>query len=167
MEEGDWVEEGQILAELENDRETIQLRKAELTLADKKRQLERSREMLAEELISQQEFDDVESAWQLAEAERDLARIALEETRIRAPFAGRSPSAWSCRASRWPPARRPSPWAISRPCACGCICPRPWPARSTAGQRVLVTPEAVDDRPGSRGGTDLARWSIPPPAPCA
>ena len=49
IEEGDWVEEGRILAELENDRERIQLRKAELTLADNARQLERNREMLAEE----------------------------------------------------------------------------------------------------------------------
>ncbi|MBE0566524.1 MAG: efflux RND transporter periplasmic adaptor subunit [Krumholzibacteria bacterium] len=88
VEEGDWVAKGDVLAELENDRERIQLRKAELTLADKERQLERSRQMLAEELISQQEHDDQESAWKLAEAERDLAAIALEETRIRAPFGG-------------------------------------------------------------------------------
>lgn len=89
VEEGDWVEKGTVLAELENDREKIQLRKAELTLADKTRLRDRNQEMLAGELISQQEFDDVDSAWKMAEAERDLARIALEETHIRAPFAGR------------------------------------------------------------------------------
>ncbi len=88
VEEGDWVEKEQILVELENDREVIQLHKADLTVGDKARQLERSRSMLAEELISRQEFDDVESAWRLANAERDLGAIALEETRIRAPFAG-------------------------------------------------------------------------------
>ena len=33
LEEGDWVSEGQILAELENDRERIQLEKADLTVA--------------------------------------------------------------------------------------------------------------------------------------
>ncbi|RKZ18586.1 hypothetical protein DRQ50_03855 [bacterium] len=89
VEEGDWVEDGQLLAELENEREVIHLRKAELTLDDKARQLERNRSMLTEELISRQEFDDVESAWKLAGAERDLARIGLEDTRIRAPFEGR------------------------------------------------------------------------------
>ena len=88
VEEGDMVQAGQVLAELENEREKIQLRKADLTLADKDRELERSRNMLAEEVISRQEFDDVQSAWNLAEAERDLARIALEDTRIRAPFSG-------------------------------------------------------------------------------
>ncbi|MDX2474679.1 MAG: efflux RND transporter periplasmic adaptor subunit, partial [Candidatus Krumholzibacteria bacterium] len=89
VEEGDWVEEGQILAEMENDRERIQLRKADLTVADKERQLERSQSMLDEELISRQEYDDQESAAKMAEAERDLAAIALEDTRIRASFAGR------------------------------------------------------------------------------
>lgn len=89
VEEGDWVKKDQVLAELENDREKIQLRKAELTLEDKHRQMKRSARMQDEELISQQEYDDVESAFKLAEAERDLARITLEETRIRAPFSGR------------------------------------------------------------------------------
>ncbi len=88
VEEGDWVEAGQVLAELENDRERIQLRKADLTVVDRKRQLDRSRSMLSEELISHQEFDDQESAFKMAQAERDLASISLEDTRIRAPFAG-------------------------------------------------------------------------------
>ncbi|MFT5314415.1 MAG: membrane fusion protein (multidrug efflux system) [Candidatus Krumholzibacteriia bacterium] len=88
VEEGDWVAEGQILAEMENDRERIMLRKAELTVADKTRQVTRSRTMNEEELISRQELDDQESALEMAEAERDLAAIALEETRLRASFAG-------------------------------------------------------------------------------
>ena len=58
-------------------------------MSDKERLRERNARMLEEELISQQEFDDVESSWHLAKAERDLAAIALEETRIRAPFEGR------------------------------------------------------------------------------
>lgn len=88
VEEGQWVKQGQVLAELENDRERILLDKAELMVADKARQLERSRGMLDQELVSRQEFDDLESAWRLAVAERDLAVIVLEETRLRAPFAG-------------------------------------------------------------------------------
>ena len=38
----------------------------------KKRQRDRSARMLEEQLISQQEFDDQESAWRMAKAERDL-----------------------------------------------------------------------------------------------
>ncbi len=144
VEEGDWVTEGQILAELENDRERIQLRKAELSLADKKRQLDRSHEMLAEELISQQEFDDMDSAWQMAQAERDLAAINLEDTRIRASFNGqitdRKIVPGQQLAARTPAftlgdftplrVRIHLPEAISR--------------KVVAGQRVLVSPEAMD-----------------------
>ena len=125
VEEGDWVQEGQVLAELENGRERIRLRQAELKLAEQNRLLARNEAMVAEGLISDQEFDDVKHAFDLAEADRDLARIALEETIIRAPFAGQiteRPKVSDLEAL---------PEAIARKVA--------------AGQRVLVSPEAVDD----------------------
>jgi membrane fusion protein, multidrug efflux system len=145
VEEGDWVEKGAPLAELENDREKIQLRKADLTTEDKKRLLDRNKEMLAGELISQQEFQDVESAWKMALAERDLARIALEETFIRAPFAGRitdrkivigqqvAISAPTFTLGDFDPlrVRVNLPEAVAR--------------KVSAGQRVLVSPEAMNE----------------------
>jgi membrane fusion protein (multidrug efflux system) len=88
VEEGDWVSRGQVLAELENGRERIRLRQGELKLEEQRRLLERNQAMVAEGLISEQEFDDVKHAYDLAETDRDLARIALEETIIRAPFSG-------------------------------------------------------------------------------
>ncbi len=89
VEEGDHVQKGTVLAEVENHREKIMLRKAELQLEDSLRDLERNRGMRDGDLISQQEYGKAESAWKLAAAERDLARISLEETKIRAPFTGR------------------------------------------------------------------------------
>ncbi|HOX26220.1 MAG TPA: efflux RND transporter periplasmic adaptor subunit [Candidatus Krumholzibacteria bacterium] len=88
VEEGDWVEAGQVLAELENDRQRVDLRRAELNLEDQRRKLSRTEKMLTGELISQEEFDAIQVAHDQAEAERDLARIALEETFVKAPFAG-------------------------------------------------------------------------------
>jgi len=44
--------------------------------------------MLSEELISEEEFDAVQTTYDQAEAERDLAGITLDETYVRAPFAG-------------------------------------------------------------------------------
>ena len=150
-EEGDWVAQGAVLAELENEREKVQLRQAELKLEDQRRQLERNRAMMDQKLISDQEFDVVRGAFELAETERDLARIALEETRLRAPFAGQITQRRIVagqqvvrRGGRW------SRWPISRPCACASTCPRRWRARSSAGQRVLVSPDADGGRP--RGG---------------
>jgi RND family efflux transporter MFP subunit len=144
VEEGDWVEQGQILAELENDRERIQLKKAELTLADKKRQLDRSREMLEEEIISQQEFDDMESAWQMAEAERDLARINLEDTRIRASFSGRVTERMVVPGQQL--TARSATFTIGdfSPMRVRVHLPEAIARKVTAGQRVLVSPEAVE-----------------------
>jgi RND family efflux transporter MFP subunit len=88
VEENDWVEQGDVLAELENDRQRVELRRAELKLAEEARKLERSEQMLAEKLVSEQEHDAVRAAHDQADAERQLAQIALEETYVKAPFAG-------------------------------------------------------------------------------
>lgn len=143
VEEGDWVEEGRILAELENDRERIQLHKAELNLADKKRQLGRSSEMLSEELISQQEFDDMESAWHMAQAERDLARITLEDTRVRAPFPGLITERMVVPGQQL--AAGASAFTIGdfTPLRVRVHLPEAVARKVTTGQRVLVSPEAL------------------------
>jgi RND family efflux transporter MFP subunit len=145
VEEGDWVAEGSILAELENDREAIQLRKAELTLADKARLLDRNRSMLEEELISRQEFDDVESSWEMAKAERDLAAIALEETRIRAPFSGRVTERMVVPGQQMA-AREPTfTLGDFTPLRIRVHLPENVARKVAAGQRVLVSPEAMDE----------------------
>lgn len=88
VEEGDWVKPGQILAELENDRQKVEVRRAELKLAEQQRKRDRTEKMLTEELISVEEFDAVQAAYDQALAECDLTRINLEETYVKAPFAG-------------------------------------------------------------------------------
>jgi membrane fusion protein, multidrug efflux system len=143
-EEGDWAEEGAVLAELENDREKIQLKKAELSLADKTRQLERSNRMLDEALISRQEFDDVDSAWKLAEAERDLARIALEETRIRAPFAGRITARSVVQGQQVAASQPTFTLGDFSPLRVRVHLPEEVARKVSAGQRVLVSPESAD-----------------------
>jgi membrane fusion protein (multidrug efflux system) len=144
VEEGDWVEEGAILAELENDRERIQLRKAELTLADKKRQRDRSKEMLAEELISQQEFDDMESAWYMAQAERDLTAINLEYTRVRASFAGRITERMVVPGQQMAAASPVFTLGDFSPLRVRVHLPEAIARKVDAGQRVLISPESAD-----------------------
>ena len=144
VEEGDWVEEGRILAELENNREQIQLRKAELTLGDKERLRERNAKMLEEELISQQEYDDVESAFKLAEAERDLARIALEETRIRAPFSGRITDRKVVLGQQVALSAPVFTLGDFTPLRVRVNLPENVARKVDSGQRVLISPEAAD-----------------------
>ena len=145
VEEGDWVDEGQVLAELENDRERIQLRKAELTLADKKRQKDRSREMLDEELISQQEFDDMESAWRMAQAERDLAGITLEDTRLRASFSGQITDRMIVPGQQLAAGAPAFTIGDFTPLRVRVHLPEAIARKVSAGQRVLVSPEAVEE----------------------
>jgi membrane fusion protein, multidrug efflux system len=144
VEEGDWVEQGTVLAELENDREKIQVRKADLTLADKKRLLDRNREMLAGELISRQEFDDVESGWKLAEAERDLARLVLEETRIRAAFAGRVTDRKIVTGQQVTVGAPAFTLGDFDPLRVRVNLPEIIARKVSAGQRVIITPEGLD-----------------------
>jgi len=146
VEEGDWVEDRQILAELENDRERIQLRKAELAVADKQRQLDRSSEMMAEELISQQEYDDLDSAWQMTQAELDLARINLKDTRIRASFAGRITERMIVPGQQLAANSPAFTLGDFKPLRVQVHLPEAIARKVTAGQRVLVTPEAVDNQ---------------------
>jgi membrane fusion protein (multidrug efflux system) len=143
-EEGDWTEQGAVLAELENGREKIQLQQAELRLEDQERQCERSRQMLAEELISQQEFDSAEAAYLLAVTERDLARIALEETFIRAPFAGQVTDRMIVLGQQVAAATPVFTLADFDPLRVRVHLPEPVARKINPGQKVLVAPEAVD-----------------------
>jgi membrane fusion protein, multidrug efflux system len=88
VEEGDWVEAGQVLAELDNERQQLELRRAELALDDHERKLARAEQMLAGSLISREEFEIQRTASEQARAERDLAALNLADTYVKAPFAG-------------------------------------------------------------------------------
>ncbi len=88
VEEGDWVKAGAVLAELENDRERIQLKQAELKEADQKRELDRRTALMDQNLVTREEFDATKSAYEQAAADRELAAIRFEETHVRAPFDG-------------------------------------------------------------------------------
>lgn len=88
VEEGDWVRRGEVLAEMENERERIQVTQAELKEADQLRERTRREALLAQNLVTEEEFASVASLHEQAKAERELARIRLEDTIVRAPFDG-------------------------------------------------------------------------------
>jgi len=145
VEEGDWVAKGDILAEVDNDRERIQLRQAELKLQEQSRDLERYKAMMDESLVSHQEFDDIQSAYDMAEADRDLARIALEETIIRAPFAGQVTERKIVLGQYVQPAATLFVLADFSPLRVRVHLPESIARKVDPGQRVLVYPESVDE----------------------
>lgn len=102
VEEGDHVRKGQIIARLEDDDVAAALARAQADLdvaradfEDARRTLDRVQALYAEELVSKAELDAadaryrrVEASIQSAEAGLRAAEVAVENTRIRAPFDG-------------------------------------------------------------------------------
>jgi RND family efflux transporter MFP subunit len=102
VEEGDHVKKGQIIARIEDEdvqanldqaRQNLQTFEAELN--DAQQTLERQRNLLAQKLASQADFDAAEFRYKRvvasiasAKAAVAAADVALENTRIRAPFDG-------------------------------------------------------------------------------
>jgi membrane fusion protein (multidrug efflux system) len=102
VESGAVVEEGGALVLLESSRFELEVRRTEAALraartvnAHAKREYDRAQQLLAQNAISTQHHDDLRHAVErardeiaLAEVARDSAKRNLEDTRIRAPFAG-------------------------------------------------------------------------------
>jgi RND family efflux transporter MFP subunit len=102
VEEGDHVKKGQIIARIEDEdvkanldqaQQNLQMFEAELN--DAKQSLERQRNLLAQKLASQADFDAADFRYKRvvasiasAKAGVTAAEVALENTRIRAPFDG-------------------------------------------------------------------------------
>ncbi|MBW1679358.1 MAG: efflux RND transporter periplasmic adaptor subunit [Deltaproteobacteria bacterium] len=102
FEEGDWVDAGQLLVKL-NDAKIkttmnqleARLRQLEIQLANRERTLKRKRPLVKEDLVSKQDFDDLETKIEIEKAtiKEIKAQIAhsrelLKDTEIRAPFSG-------------------------------------------------------------------------------
>lgn len=87
--EGDWADEGAPVVLLDQDLERSALHEAEAELFQCESRFKRNKPLHDEKVISDQEFDDIDGAYRLAQARRDKAAAALEERTVRAPFAGR------------------------------------------------------------------------------
>lgn len=86
--EGEWVRSGQELVRLDNRQYLAQQQKLHAQLSTARKDLERKKQLLEIEGISQEEVDN--AALQIAELEADLQALAvtLDYTVIRAPFSG-------------------------------------------------------------------------------
>jgi RND family efflux transporter MFP subunit len=99
---GTEVEEGGLLVSLESSRLELEVRRMQASLraartvqAHAKREYERAEQLIAKKAISTQHHDDLRHAVErasdeiaLAEVARDTAKRNLEDTQIKAPFAG-------------------------------------------------------------------------------
>lgn len=102
VEEGDVVQKGQLLAELDTRAVRLQLEQAEAALAvaeanhnDAQKNMERMERLRKEDAASEQQYDQVKLAFEAAEAQLrqaqaavNLSRYSLDVSLMKAPFGG-------------------------------------------------------------------------------
>lgn len=89
FQEGQQVRAGDVLVELDNAEERADLAAAEAALADARSQFKRSRELYETKALSEAQLDQLQATLSTNEARVAAARSRLNDTIVRAPFAGR------------------------------------------------------------------------------
>ena len=88
FEPGQFVAEGDVLAEIDARRETLAVEMAELRLRDAERLYDRYQRSSASGAVDANTLDAARTAFQIARVELEQARVALADRTIRAPFDG-------------------------------------------------------------------------------
>lgn len=86
--DGMYVEEGDILLELTNSEETAMLAEAQATLDESTRQYNRVRNLIHQNLASEQQLDEAKARVETAEARLEAIVARLDDRLLRAPFSG-------------------------------------------------------------------------------
>src|SRR5690349_2391948 len=87
--DGQRVRRGQVLVQLDDAQTRADVAAAEAAVAESERLFNRSRELMATEALSKAQFDQLEATLKANRAKLAAAQARLEDTVIRAPFAGR------------------------------------------------------------------------------
>lgn len=87
-EEGDYVSEGQVLAKLDDDRQTLELKQAEITLNKMKNEFERMKKLYQKNLNAEEEFERIKFEYETQKTIYDLKQLSLDYTSIKASISG-------------------------------------------------------------------------------
>lgn len=88
FEEGQWVEAGEVLIELDDARERAELREANAQLTEARRQLGRARTMLQSNTVSQAQVDELSATVDATDARVAVIQSRLQDRVVVAPFDG-------------------------------------------------------------------------------
>jgi membrane fusion protein, multidrug efflux system len=87
--DGEVVQAGQVLVELDRGQVAADLAAATASFEESRSQFNRSRDLVASQVVSKSQFDQIEATMKANEARVQAAKARLDDTYIRAPFAGR------------------------------------------------------------------------------
>ena len=88
FEEGDHVQSGQVLVQLDASVLSAQSKEAEATMLDAKLAYDRAVSLNESKLISRQEYDQARTRYRVAQSRYDFQKVLLSYTTIRSPLSG-------------------------------------------------------------------------------
>ena len=88
LEPGKRVQTGEVLLQLDDRQARADMAVIEAQLADARRQYDRAQSLRANNSVSQSQVDVLRTAVDVAQAQREAAKVRLESHRIEAPFEG-------------------------------------------------------------------------------
>lgn len=88
VEEGDFVEKGQVIAQLESSRYALAVAQIEAELRNVRQELKRNQQLAEQQLVSADAVSRLQSQQDALIARLELAQIDLTETTVRAPIGG-------------------------------------------------------------------------------
>jgi membrane fusion protein (multidrug efflux system) len=88
VEEGDYVEKGQVLAQIEPRRYHLNLDRAKADLVGVEKELVKINKVYNKKLVSDDTYDKLTAQYESAKATRSLAELDLQEATITAPISG-------------------------------------------------------------------------------
>jgi membrane fusion protein (multidrug efflux system) len=88
VEEGDYVEKGQVLAQLEPQRYQLNLQRAQADMNGITKELAKINEVYSRKLVSSDAFDKITAQYESAKATLALAELDLKEATVVAPISG-------------------------------------------------------------------------------
>ena len=88
VEEGDFVEEGQVLAVIEDASYRIELARTKAELDRLGNELKRSKELFDRQLVAAETYEEILYRYEVQKANHELAQLNVEYTQIKAPISG-------------------------------------------------------------------------------
>lgn len=88
VEEGDWVKAGQLLAQIDPREQTLLVEEARVRAATSELELDRIRNMSERGLETDRALEEAQQAFEVNQAQYELAKVRLADHSIRAPWSG-------------------------------------------------------------------------------